>query len=291
MLPLPEQFRNPINLADWLELNALGAEDKNSSAGEIVDVLQFHIQGREIVEEYALSTMGEIEDRQTAAQDAYPFELVNGRTIQAKQNWKECAAYIFCLCLSYFGWKLVRNAPINPWFLFEDLSAIAARNYFGGDVIQFGNRVVKKAFADRINELCESIGEGQGFEDQDLRSVKDDRVDLVIWKDFVDQKSSKLLVFGQCASGANWLDKQTELRPDAFWRQWIRGSWVSELQRSFFIPHRIDHLDWDRRARNTGLLFDRCRVSHWAFQENNLVLSETDYMEWCNSASEGYQIA
>jgi hypothetical protein len=138
-----------------------------------------------------------------------------------------------------------------------------------------------KAFRLIVNQLTHDLGEGGGFREQAIKGAKDDKVDLVAWRDFKDKWPSKLVMFGQCAAGADWLSKDRELAPQAFWDQWMSEGKVSQLLRSFYMPHRIRKDLWNKRARRTGLLFDRCRVAYWSFQDNNLVLSDTRYNQWC----------
>ena len=134
MLPLPKDLSDAIQLADWLELLALKSDDKNASAGDLVSALQ--IAGNLKKEELALEVMLEIEQRDSATDNAYPFNVENGRILQAKDTWQDCAAYVFCLCLSFFGYKQKVNDPINPWHLFEDLSCIAAEQYIHFHFVQ-----------------------------------------------------------------------------------------------------------------------------------------------------------
>jgi hypothetical protein len=281
---LPSNLKDVIELADWLELSALEAGDKNASAGDLLSALQIG-RNDEADEELSLEVMREIEHREKAAGEGYPFVLQNARVVQAKPQWEDRLAYIFCLCLSYFGWKPVRGAQVNPWHLFEDLSCIAAAQYLQGKFFKFGTRHRSDftGFQDAISEFCRQMGEGQGFRQQPTLQRKDDKVDLVAWKDFNDKMPSKLLMFGQCAAGENWDKKVAELQPEIFWEQWIADPKTSPLIRSFYIPHRIPHDNWQYYARKTGILFDRCRIAHWAWQANHAVLTDCRYMEWCKT--------
>jgi hypothetical protein len=287
MLDLPPDLSNVLALADWLELSALEADDKNASAGDLTGSLQI-LLGVDASEELALQVMHEIEYRSSATGAAYPFGIINARLLQAADDWESYAAYIFCLCLSYLGWKSVANAPINPWHLFEDLACLAAEQYTQGTAYKFGAACVRgsSAFMEAINTLCLNVGEGRGYRKRPSLRIKpkDDKVDLVAWREFEDGRPSKLLMFGQCASGANWKDKVNEMQPDVFWRQWMLDSIVSPSIRSFYIPHRIAQgEDWDFVARQTGILFDRCRVAAWASRNNAAITADGRYAEWCRT--------
>jgi len=252
--------------------------------------LQIAAVGKAKAERLSLEVITEIEERVRATSGAYPFELRHSRVLQARDELKDYTAYIFCLLLSYFGWEQVRGAPINPRLLFENLSCVAAKQYFHGEVCQFGTSRDDEisTFSDAVNQLCKRLGEGGGIRPTHTLHKKDDHVDLVVWRHFEDGRENKLVFFGQCASGENWKAKLNELQPDAFWEHWMIESKRSPLGRSFFIPHRISDQDngegWKYYASYArGILFDRCRVAYWAWIGNDEVLSESRYFEWCES--------
>jgi hypothetical protein len=155
----------------------------------------------------------------------------------------------------------------NPWLLFEELAARSAKGYLGGEVEVFGTSIRqdesgKKRFIDKVNQLANSLREGERFRVQKTFSTKDAKLDVVAWKPFPDARASQIILFGQCAGGSNWIGKLTELEPDVFWDQWMVRGKVSQLLRSVFIPHRIFDVDeWDKHARDARLLFDRCRIA------------------------------
>ncbi|MDQ2973958.1 MAG: hypothetical protein M3R69_00945 [Acidobacteriota bacterium] len=289
-LALPDDATNELKLADWLEIYALISADTNSSRGDLEQALRvasvLDSQGQEAVEQKCLEVFSEIELRQIAAGESYPF-TIDGSVISVKPNVEEFVGYIFCLCLSYFRWSTSRNKEIaiNPWLLFEELSGIAAAQFINGDVVGFGtsrgkSNAAKASFRANINDLAQKLGEGTGFKEQPILDRKDDKVDLVAWKDFQDKKRSKLVMFGQCAGGEFWTSKVSELQPDEFWGQWMIDSKVSHLIRSFYIPHRLESLEWDFYARKAGIFFDRCRIAYWAYKNNRQVTSDSRYREW-----------
>jgi hypothetical protein len=289
-LALPSEATNILKLADWLEIYALISADGNSSRGDLEKALRtssvFEARGREAVEEVCLQVFFELEQRAAAAGDAYPF-IIDGAVLTSKPNRDDFTGYIFCLFLSYFRWSTDRNheISINPWLLFEELSYIAATAYIGGEGITFGtsrgnSAAAKAAFKQAIKDLCKRIGEGKDFKEQSVLNRQDDKVDLIVWRDFSDRKTSKLVMFGQCAAGDNWITKVAELQPSSFWRQWMVEARVSPHLRSFYIPHRVAVEKWDFYARKSDILFDRCRVAYWAFRNNTAVLSNTNFGRW-----------
>jgi hypothetical protein len=116
--------------------------------------------------------------------------------------------------------------------------------------------------------LARKLREGDCFSPQRTFSTKDSRLDVVAWKPFADGRASQLILFGQCAAGANWTSKLSALIPEDFWDLWMSGRKVSKPLRSVFIPHRLFEDDeWVHHATRARLLFDRCRVVAFAHLE------------------------
>ncbi len=106
MLALPEDPTNSLKLADWLELTAMLSADGNASRGDLERSLRraslFETSDDYSIERKALEVFYELEQRGTAAETAYPFDIDCG-TVQTKSAWSNYPVYTFCLCLSYFG--------------------------------------------------------------------------------------------------------------------------------------------------------------------------------------------
>ena len=272
MLPLPRQPLDPIKLADWLELNALLAPDRNSSSGDLISALitsgLLDGAGRDAVDRKSLDVFNELERRAQAAESAYPFSI-DGGLVTFANNWNGHAPYIFCLCLSYFGWEPTQRSRIFPRRLFEFLACDVAKNYVKGSALRFASprQGIPSGFGNAITRLClEFIKEGKGFRSQPTLNRQDDAVDIVAWAEFPDCLSGKILMFGNCASGDDWEGKVTDLQPSVFCSQWMIEPPSSEIHRALFIPHRIDKLRWDYYTRRAGVIFDRCRMAYWAGQ-------------------------
>src|SRR5438067_2382059 len=98
-LALPSEATNILKLSDWLEIYALISPDENSSRGDLEKMIRtasvFESRNREAVEEVCLEVFSELEQRATAAGEAYPF-IIDGAVLNCKPNREEFIAYIFC---------------------------------------------------------------------------------------------------------------------------------------------------------------------------------------------------
>lgn len=267
MVELPfDDLTNPLRLADWLELYALLSPDNNASRGDLESALRvasmYELAEFEEMEEMILEVFYEIEQRARSADAGYPFDLNYQGVLNLRStSWEIFADYIFCLCLSYFPIRDTRNGPK----LFEKVSRIAIERYLQGRSVGFGapRDELPSSFEDAMKELCSRIGEGE-FRPQPTLNRQDDTLDLVAWKDFVDNQPSKVIMFGQCGAGRNWSGKLGDLQPEEWLRQWIIDVVSPIPLKSFFTPYRVAPEMWGFYARKAGILFDRCRIAYWA---------------------------
>jgi hypothetical protein len=262
---VPETLDDSVELADWLELRALASHDQDASAGDLKSLL--NIEGAGGVEDLLAQTFDEIDYRRTAASESYPFQTTGTSIRQTEALSQGMKVYIFCLILSYHGWTSKKGAKHNPWLLFEELSAYAAAAYVGGMAIVFGTASRDEgssSFCARVDKLSKALREGGGYKKFPNVSVQDGKLDIVAWKESPDRRPSQLILVGQCAAGANWKSKLSELQPrEGFWDNWMQDAPVSPLIRSFFVPHSIGEPNqWAHSARRGGIFFDRCRVAH-----------------------------
>lgn len=269
MLVLPHPVTNNLRLADWLELLALISKDGNSSTGDLERLLKrsalYETAEDETIERTCLAVAAELEDRAKAAQDGYPFLMSTG-VLKRKSKARDYPAYVFCLCLSFWKWTQPKGAVLFPRRMFEGLSSAAAAGYIGGEAVRFASprSGLPRGFVDAIDVICKQTGEGQGFFKQGTGGSKDDTLDVIAWKHFPDGRLGKLLLFGQCASGASIDNKRAELQPDDFCKQWMIRTPTATAMKAFFVPHRLEDSDWERTTRKAGIVFDRCRLARWA---------------------------
>ena len=292
---VPSAVADSVDIADWVELEAIQSGDGASSFEELAR--HIHMSGTtdamdEVADEddeeadedarldiggsqsqlVATRTWSEIERRQRACGGdvgCYPFEVTAG-SILLKQNWED-SAYVFQLLLKQFG---LNAGPENtfPERLFERLSGHAAWAYLGGEansaeVFYFGSpRAEGTGFVSALVQLCRKIGAGQVRTDApSIQDQKDSHLDVVAWRPFVDGQTSQLILFGQCAVGSDWdkikLTKLIELQPRNFREKWLTDGFDPDPVRAFFVPRCIEEDAWRNTAIDGGILFDRCRIT------------------------------
>lgn len=211
--------------------------------------------------------IAELEDRRKSCGDsAYPFEIE--REGLSYKGQPEFSAYTFLLGLTLLGAQPFGNLPHGER-LFEDLCSVALGSFLDGSrdraeirVFGFPRRIEPAGFKDAVDKLCKELREGRRCTElSGVASQKDAKLDLVGWKGFADGRGSQLIVFGQCATGANWFDKLYELRPDVWCSLWMERRPLVSPVPSFFLPRRVERERWEHASRYGGILFDRCRIS------------------------------
>lgn len=272
MIPLPESPTDRLKLADWLEICALLSPDGNSSRGDLESALRaaslLETEGDEAIERKSLDVFRELEDRRKAAERAYPFQIEG--SVVKRTDWEEYPVYVFCLCLSYFGCQEKKGSKAFPRRWFEHVARDAAQQYLAGEAVRFGSPRLKSElpikFKDAVEDICRKLKEGQGYKDGGLPDRKDDALDIIAWKHFPDELPGKLILFGNCASEKNWEgSKKTELSPGPFCSDWMIELPRCEIIKSLFIPHRVESKRFLSYLKRTGIIFDRCRISYWAY--------------------------
>lgn len=279
--------------ADWLELRALQARSRTVSIREYIRDLgiagtadgvngeepsSFDFNDDVMCEQKAEDAFAEIDDRVRACSGSYPFEILDENVLQIRPGREKCV-YSFMALLSRFG-KDAGPPGLGGAQLFEDLCARAMETYLGGGpsrpshdtasvasvracVFGFPRRVLPAGFADALDQLCADLGEGSPHKGrQNLPRKKDDKLDIVAWKEFGDRRPGKLIAFGQCATGRKWREKISELpQPHKWCQNWMRELPAVDPVRSFFVPHRVEFNEWIETCLYGGLLFDRCRIA------------------------------
>jgi hypothetical protein len=208
----------------------------------------------------------ELTSRAEACKDAYPFKIdENGIERRDSQH---AVVYRFLALLSIAG-KDGGPPHTFPERLFERLSAEAAKQYLGGsraeaEVFGHPRPSLPKAFPAAVTKLSRLLGEGGCYGGGASPRDKDDGLDVVAWRHFPDRKKGKLVLFGQCATGAKWYEERkfSLLAESGRWcNGWMRERVAVDPVRAFFVPHSVRRDQWDKTCRDGGILFERCRIA------------------------------
>ncbi len=283
---MPEATAPREQHADFLELSALKDKRRSVSIQEFVRDLKMasadeviadseaqkdEDQPDDATEALAEAAFSEMEDRSRACghdSRCYPFEF-RGNTV-ALQATADVSLYTFLALLSWYGKDAGPNGS-NGEKLFEEVCAKATEAYLGGPhkhvrslVFGFPRRVLPRGFKAALDALCFEMGEGISHRAgrPKLPHEKDAKLDIVAWREFDDRRQGKLIAFGQCATGRDWVGKVSELPSPVDWcTTWMADRPVVWPLRAFFVPHRVDHLNWFETGVKGGLLYDRCRIA------------------------------
>jgi hypothetical protein len=275
----------PHELLDHLEISSLADSDRNASAAQLRGDLglagssdamdedeedQNEVTESERMDGIVDAVLTEAEARIMACGEKnYPFLL--RRKALLSRDARYTSVYTFLLLLSAYGEDAVPS--LDAAKLFEDVSAHAAKVYFGSPqepahtfVFGFPRRIGPKDFPGALQELCAGkIREGQPDNKMPgVSSMKDAGLDIVTWKPFTDNRSSKLIAFGQCATGQNWREKRHELQPADWCRTWLLKTPQVHPIKVFFVPHAVNDKDWAALGYQAGIIFDRVRIAHFA---------------------------
>ncbi|MDD5297186.1 MAG: hypothetical protein PHU46_09745 [Rhodocyclaceae bacterium] len=237
--------------------------------------------------------MNEIERRQAACRVGYPYALdAHGNVLHyaPSDDGPQAALYGYLLLSTRLNMTTTRtHAGIDGTLLLEEVSAAALRQYLGSNRAQsfvFGTAAGSADFPEKVNALCQALGEGGGFHAYDSGPVQanDDKLDVVAWSPFADKSPSQIIVFGQCKTGTAWSQQLCQLQPDAFSKKWIDRPFLFDPLRAFCISEAADRSRWGGYAAEGGLLLDRCRLVDCC-DDLDADLS-TRMARWCNAALE-----
>ncbi len=272
----PRLKDDTIKLADWLEFEALTSANGVGSMLElarqlgIAGVGDAENEGRREPRQFADhpvldDVMGEIERRANGCGAGYPFEIdAGGTSITRKVDWADFS-YTNLLLTSFIDCKnAVQTAQGDayPARLFEAICVIAVENYPGGRGqgargFHFGApRPNGSGFSDAVQDLADAL-QGRRLGELVPDAEKDDGLDVFAWRPFADQRCNFVCLFGQCATGDNWPDKNPE--PLQFMDIWLRIE-TSAVNSALFVPFTLTTTDWIKKSRAV-IVFDRCRIA------------------------------
>lgn len=212
---------------------------------------------------------GAIEERNKYCNGSYPFCIIAPgylMKINEAVSEKSLSIYIFLLLATRFDMNRQKiKRDIDATLLFEHVSANVATCYLGDRAKQYvmGTSADAGSFETKVDALCQEMKEGGGYQNRNsspMTQIKDDAVDIVVWKSFSDDFPGKLIAFGQCKTGTHWEQTLTSLQPDSFTRAWFKDQPVVPPIRMFFLADAVNRSEWSHKAIKAGVLFDRFRI-------------------------------
>lgn len=218
-------------------------------------------------------TFYELTARHSSLQSRYPFEFgkYSIRLIETESPHRDI--YLFLLLCTRFSMNKAENKVrngVDATLIFEDLCAVVAENYLGENAksLVFGT-ATEGNFENKIKNLIKSIGEGQGYKNpnQNYPTKNDDGIDVVVWRDFADNRISKLIGFGQCKTGTSWQDEVKKLNPEHFCENWLYEKPAFPPLRMVFICDTLN-IEKNFVSDQRGILmFNRFRIMEYLPEE------------------------
>jgi len=273
--PRPNADSHVETLADYFEVRAICDNNDEVSLKDIIK--QFLRPGDESIDTGITDMEDRISERLEPVIEAinrrifnsrgnYPFDLeLYGNVIKFK-GFTSFSSYLYVYLL--FATRLNMKDDkvfdnIDGTKLFEEISALVAKEYFGerSSCMVFGT-AAKGGFEDKVNDLCKQINEGIRFINHGEGEVteNDDSLDIVVWNHFKDMRENKLIGFGQCKTGTSYESYRKDLQPQDFCGKWIQKPINQIPVRLFFICDIIEKEKFWKRSKDAGITFDRIRI-------------------------------
>jgi hypothetical protein len=349
-LVAPDIQRSFSLSADWLEILALARPQQFATDGDIVtpnDILEDRAaaaadedlgppgEDPDILDpatERALDAVfEEIASRKRILASAYPFDLkVEKRRLnisvsaQSADELVENVRAIYIACLYMTG---VRGGLINAKTAklkadpdignaFQICATIAAAGYMSGDAYWFGHpRPDQTPFMDAVKKLAgllQATAAPLAPQGETLYA-KDGGIDVVAWRDHHDGRPAKLIMYGQCASGMDWIGKPVSgkvNRMEAYYTLKPSKHWIPALLTPFPLyserenAHRLRTEEamqgfYRQTEAEMGVIIDRLRLVRWCMEGlrdvqptvKDAVDRLDDLFAWSQAASAAVRLA
>jgi len=202
----------------------------------------------------------------------YPFES-NGNLLEYRQS--QTLVYEFCLAVSQAP-NLTKGPFAKLPVAFERLARDVLVIFLGP-----GARGVRTGWppdeydqrAPRFKEVIARLNRDAGEwewspehglpDDPDPKTVKDEGLDLVVWKEVPDGRPGRFFLLGQCACGNDYSTKFDDIDPGLKkLSKWIRPMPCVDPVRVFTTPRHIPNdLDFKEVNKRAGFALDRARIT------------------------------
>jgi hypothetical protein len=222
----------------------------------------------------------------------YPFETLDEQIIEREADGRNVYLFLLILSSTDASYRAERRAH-EVEAAFDIVALTALRKFFGGTAL--GVRFARNShdpeeaetrpalFSEAITWLrerldlargvaavdeydedpsphWESTDEDQGDGHPPLNTYKDAGVDVVVWRQFADNRKGFPVMLAQCTVQIDWGNKTSDIKLD-LWMKWIDFDTVPP-QRALVIPFAVNRDDplWGNRTVEAGVIFDRLRL-------------------------------
>lgn len=209
----------------------------------------------------------EIERRANLLGPAYPFTVEDGKLTYAEST---SGVYEFFLCIC--NTQFTKGDYVWLPRVFERIAARLVAAYFGSHAqsIHTGwprDEAIGRSFSKAMATVSQRTGEWTWGPDEGLPDVHhcgDEGCDFVVWLGAVDARQiGQLFILGQCACGNDWQTKFGDLHVPRL-KKWFNPLSVVDPVRSFATPHQVTDTLLREASRQSGLFFDRARLTEIA---------------------------
>lgn len=246
-------------LADFWEITAIQKKGTPTSLTNIAHILQIELDEHEhdgitsegdAIESTLDTVLKELKRRDEICNNHYPFKLDQTSISYIESTDWPSKLYRFLLYATRLNMKDEKvQSEIDATLLFEDLCAQIGSSFLGPNAqsLVFGT-ANPGSFEDKVNNLVKNIGEGGCFvnRNSNVPTNKDDGIDVVIWRNFKDNRIGKLIAFGQCKTGDSWRDSISKFNVSSFQKKWFHDSAIFTIPLVFLT----DTLFYDRNFYN-----------------------------------------
>ncbi len=264
-------------IADIVEIQTW-ATDQSYSISALKEDLEAALSEEEApdAEAMALEVFEELGERSRLLRTAYPFSS-NGVTLTPNAQ-KSDSSYLFCLGLTWLD-DITLDLRAHE---FEAVVKKAAESYFRGKGVRIGapwrtgNINDYEALLKLVSDLIPDIGPPL---QKTAPGGGDAGWDVVVVNNFCDNKFSRIIALGNCATGrTDWRSKGLETQPTLFWSFFSRPPQACNVCITFIaVPFLMTEADKLRKAGPTCITFDRVRICE------NVPTTTLDVMSWLGS--------
>lgn len=244
-------------VADWVELTALmkGTPFKRGDLKSAIS--QESIGSPDLLEE---QVWNEIVGRSEVFAARWPLKLASDR-LRPRSSVRNVELYKY-LCVLGLG-----QLDAEDRTLFEEVVEALLSLPMRGNALRIGapaSQGLSGSFRERVTHYANSSGllAGEVLK-APLSQDKDLGLDVVSWLPFSDRRGGYLHFLIQCATGADWEDKLTDIDLNV----WMRHiNWAVPPVRVFSVPMTLLLTEdkWIRVSDAGGLVLDRPRLHELA---------------------------